>query len=43
MAEMMEIEILRYRPEQDNEPWFQTFQVPFAKEMSLLEALNYIK
>ena len=26
MAEMIEIEILRYRPEQDNEPWMQTFQ-----------------
>ena len=35
MAEMIEIEILRYRPEQDNEPWMQTFQVPYLKEMSL--------
>ena len=39
MAEMIEIEILRYRPEQDNEPWMQTFQVPYLKEMSLLDAL----
>ncbi|MGL4716432.1 MAG: succinate dehydrogenase/fumarate reductase iron-sulfur subunit [Aeromonas sp.] len=43
MAEMMEIEILRYRPEQDNEPWMQTFQVPYQREMSLLDALQYIK
>lgn len=43
MAEMIEIEILRYRPEQDNEPWMQTFQVPYLKEMSLLDALQYIK
>ncbi len=31
MAEMIEIEILRYRPEQDNEPWMQTFQVPYRE------------
>lgn len=43
MAEMIEIEILRYRPEQDNEPWMQTFQVPYQREMSLLDALQYIK
>ncbi len=40
MAEMIEIEILRYRPEQDNEPWMQTFQVPYQREMSLLDALQ---
>ncbi|MGL5947561.1 MAG: succinate dehydrogenase/fumarate reductase iron-sulfur subunit [Aeromonas sp.] len=43
MAEMIEIEILRYRPEQDNEPWMQTFQVPYQHELSLLDALQYIK
>ena len=43
MAEIMEIEVLRYRPEEDNEPWTQRYQVPFTHEMSILEALTYIK
>lgn len=43
MADMIEIEILRYRPEEDNEPWLQSFQVPYRHEMSVLEALSYIK
>lgn len=43
MAEMIEIEVLRYRPEEDNEPWTQRYQVPFTYEMSVLEALTYIK
>ncbi len=43
MAEIMDIEVLRYRPEEDNEPWIQRYQVPFTHEMSVLEALTYIK
>lgn len=43
MADMFEIEVLRYRPEEDNEPWLQTFLVPYRPEMSVLEALSYIK
>jgi fumarate reductase iron-sulfur subunit len=43
MAEIMDIEVLRYRPEEDNEPWTQRYQVPFTHEMSILEALTYIK
>src|SRR5574344_2002633 len=43
MAEMMDIDVLRYRPEEDAEPWWQSFRIPFTHEMSLLEALNYIK
>jgi hypothetical protein len=43
MAEIMEIEVLRYRPEEDNEPWTQRYQVPFTHEMSVLEALTHIK
>jgi fumarate reductase iron-sulfur subunit len=43
MADMMQIEVLRYRPEEDNEPWTQTYQVPYTYEMSVLEALAYIK
>ena len=43
MADMIEIEVLRYRPEEDNESWTQRYQVPFTHEMSVLEALTYIK
>lgn len=44
MAEnKMKMSVLRYRPETDNEPHFQEFNVPFRHETSLLEALNYIK
>ena len=41
--QMMKISVSRYRPETDNEPHFQDFEVPYRKETSLLEALNYIK
>ena len=43
MADKMNMEILRYRPEQDEKPWVQKFEVPFTHETSLLEALCYIK
>ena len=33
MADIMEIEVLRYRPEQDQEPWLQRFEVPFTHEI----------
>jgi len=40
---IIEIDILRYRPEQDNAPFMQTFAIPYDEEMSILEALQYIK
>ncbi len=43
MSEYVNIEVLRYRPEQDQEPWLQSFKVPYSMEMSILEALQYIK
>jgi succinate dehydrogenase iron-sulfur subunit len=39
----IEIEVLRYRPEQDNEPFFQSYQVPFAEDGSVLQGLQHIK
>jgi len=33
----------RYRPEEDREPFFQEYEVPFRKEWVVLDALNYIK
>lgn len=43
MAESISVKVLRYRPEQDNEPFWQTFTVPFEQDMSVLDALGYIK
>jgi len=39
----IEIEVLRYRPEQDSEPVLQSYQVPFTDDMSVLQGLQYIK
>lgn len=43
MSRPIVIEVLRYRPEQDDKPWLQSFEVPYRMEMSILEALQYIK
>jgi len=39
----IKIDILRYRPEMDNKPFTQTFELPYKADMSVLEALQYIK
>lgn len=39
----IEIEVLRYRPEQDKEPVWQSYDVPFSDDMSVLQGLQYIK
>lgn len=44
MAEQtITIEVMRYRPEQDQEPWLQRFEVPYTDDMSVLQGLQYIK
>ncbi len=40
---IVELEILRYNPETDEEPKFQTFSVPCAEDWVVLDAINYIK
>jgi fumarate reductase iron-sulfur subunit len=37
------IEVMRYRPEQDEAPWWQTFHVPYTDDMSVLQGLQAIK
>jgi len=37
------IECLRYHPERDTEPRFQSWPVPFSDDMSVLQGLQYIK
>lgn len=39
----IEIEILRYHPEQDNAPYLQSYEIPYGFDFSILEALQYIK
>jgi hypothetical protein len=39
----IEIEVLRYDPEKDAAPHFQSFQVPFSDDTSVLQGLLYIK
>ena len=42
-TKLIEVEVLRYRPEQDREPSFQSYRVPFGDDMSVLQALQHIK
>lgn len=37
------IECLRYHPEQDDAPRWQSYEVPYTPDMSLLQGLQYIK
>lgn len=39
----IEIEVLRYNPQSDREPRYQSFRVPFSDDMSVLQGLQYIK
>ena len=43
MAETITLEVARYRPEQEGEPTFESFDVPLSKDWVVLDALNYIK
>ena len=43
MAETITLEVTRYRPEEETEPTFQSFEVPFRQDWVVLDALNYIK
>lgn len=39
----IQLEVLRYNPETDSEPRFQTYSVPCQDEWVVLDALNYVK
>jgi fumarate reductase iron-sulfur subunit len=43
MANRITLEVQRYHPQQDREPWFDTYEVPLRKEWVVLDALNYVK
>ncbi|HEY8049151.1 MAG TPA: succinate dehydrogenase/fumarate reductase iron-sulfur subunit [Ramlibacter sp.] len=40
---MVEVQVLRYRPENEAEPTWQSFMVPYSEDMSVLQALQHIK
>ena len=40
---VIELEILRYDPEQDEAPHFQTYAVPCQDDWVVLDAINYVK
>ncbi len=43
MSETITLEVLRYHPETDSEPHFQSYTVPYKDEWVVLDALNHIK
>ena len=40
---VIEIEVLRYKPESDQEPHSEVYKVPFTDDMSVLQGAQYIK
>jgi fumarate reductase iron-sulfur subunit len=43
MSEKATLEVSRYRPEQEEHPTWERFEVPYRSEWMVLDALNYIK
>src|SRR6266849_1280374 len=43
MTELVTVEIQRYRPEEEEKPSWDVFEVPARSEWMVLDALNYIK
>jgi fumarate reductase (CoM/CoB) subunit B len=39
---MIEIKVLRYEPQEDEEPYFETYSIEEQDKMKVLDALNYI-
>jgi fumarate reductase iron-sulfur subunit len=39
----IEIQVLRFRPEEESEPVWQSYYVPYTDDMSVLQGLQYIK
>ena len=43
MTDRITLELARYRPEEEAEPTFETYEVPCHKDWVVLDALNYVK
>lgn len=42
-AHIRRVDVTRYSPERDHQPYLQSYNVPFDESTSILDALNYIK
>ena len=43
MADTVTLIVSRYRPEEESEPTFQSYEVPFREDWVVLDAINYVK
>jgi succinate dehydrogenase iron-sulfur subunit len=43
MPSTVALTVARYRPEQEFEPTFQTYEIPYRKDWVVLDALNHVK
>ena len=43
MEESVKLQVQRYRPEDEEEPSWESYEVPFHRNWMVLDALNYIK
>src|SRR4029434_4437961 len=43
MPSTVALSVARYRPEQESEPTFQTYEIPYRKDWVVLDALNHVK
>ena len=43
MARTITLEVYRYRPEEESEPVFQSYEVPLRSDWVILDALNHVK
>jgi fumarate reductase iron-sulfur subunit len=43
MTDRITLRISRYRPEEEEKPTFQEYEVPLRKDWAVLDALNYVK
>lgn len=42
-GQRIEIQVLRFRPEEEDKPVWQSYEVPYTDDMSVLQGLQYIK
>jgi fumarate reductase iron-sulfur subunit len=43
VADRISLKVLRYRPESESQPTYQTYEVPCRKDWVVLDGLNYVK
>ena len=43
MTDRITLQVERYRPEQETEPTWQSYEVPLREDWSVLDGLNYVK